>query len=273
MTGPHGVEEFGPDKPSNGLHRERERADSFGAVASAYDRHRPRYPAQLIDDLVASGVDRALDVGAGTGISSRQLADRGVDVLALEPDPRMAKLAAGKWIRTELATFEDWDAGAQTFDLVLFAQSFHWVDPEVALPKVRRLLTDRGRLAMAWNRLFPITPSRNDFAPIYRDYMPPGSPLVTAAPTGGTGSGLDVGRLDVLLEEAGFTVEQRTYRREAHYDREEWLDLVFTYSNHLVLPAERSHALRERLATRIGPEGVTVGGDALLITARPNSRA
>jgi SAM-dependent methyltransferase len=253
------------------LHRERERADSFGAAARAYDQHRPRYPTQLIDDLVAPGVERALDVGAGTGISSRQLADRDVDVLALEPDPRMAELAAEKGIRTRLAKFEDWDAAEQTFDLVLFAQSFHWVDPDVALPKVRRMLTKRGRLALAWNRLFPIKPSRSDFASIYGDYLEAGSPLVTAAPTGGTGSGMDVGHLDDVLEEADFTVEQRTYRREAHYDREQWLDLVFTYSNLLVLPTEQARQLRARLAERIGPAGVTVGGDALLVTARPRT--
>jgi SAM-dependent methyltransferase len=256
---------------SRGLHHQRDRADSFGTVARAYDQHRPRYPAQMIDDLVAPGVDHALDVGAGTGISSRQLADRGVDVLALEPDPRMAELANEKGIRTQTAKFEEWDASDRTFDLVLFAQSFHWVDPDVALPKVRRLLTARGRLALAWNRLFPVNPSRGDFAPIYRDYMEPGSPLVTATSTGGTGSGLDVGGLDDVLEGAGFTVGQSTYHRDAHFDCDQWLDLVFTYSNHLVLPADKARELRDRLAERIGSGGVTVGGDALLITGRPHA--
>ncbi|MDT5360294.1 MAG: hypothetical protein QOC69_2056 [Mycobacterium sp.] len=253
---------------SRGLHHQRERADSFGAAARAYDRHRPEYPKQLIDDLVASGVENALDVGAGTGISSRQLADRGVDVLALEPDPRMAELANEKGIRTQVAKFEEWDAAEQTFDLVLFAQSFHWVDPDVALPKVRRLLSGRGHLALAWNRLFPLTPSRSDFAPIYRDYMEPGSPLVTATPAG---PGLAVGRVDDVLEKAGFAIRQHAYPRGAHYDRDEWLDLVFTYSNHLVLPAEKAGELRDRLAAHIGTTGVTVGGDALLITARPRA--
>jgi SAM-dependent methyltransferase len=253
------------------IHRERKRADSFGGAARAYDEHRPRYPRQLIDDLVAPGVERALDVGAGTGISSRQLADRGVDVLALEPDARMAELAAEKGIRIQLAKFEDWDAAGRTFDLVLFAQSFHWVDPDVALPKVRRLLTKRGRLAMAWNRLFPVNPSRSDFAQIYRDYLDAASPMVTAAPTGGTVSGMDVGHLDDALEAAEFIVGRRTYRREARYDREQWLDLVFTYSNHLVLPAEQAKELRGRLAERIGPGGVTAAGDTLLITARPRT--
>jgi SAM-dependent methyltransferase len=253
---------------SRGLHHQRERADSFGAAARAYDRHRPEYPARLIDDLVAAGIDNALDVGAGTGIASRQLTKRGVDVLALEPDPRMAELAAEKGIRTQIAKFEEWDAADQRFDLVLFAQSFHWVDPDVALPKVRRLLTDRGHLALAWNRMFPVAPSRGDFAPIYRDYMEPGSPLVTGTPTA---EGLDVARVDDVLENAGFTARQHTYQREAHYDRDEWLDLVFTYSNHLVLPAEKASELRDRLATHIGTAGVTVGGDTLLITARPRA--
>src|SRR5882757_5009401 len=236
---------------SRRLHHQRERADSFGAAARAYDRHRPEYPARLIDDLVAAGVDNALDVGAGTGIASGQLANRGVDVLALEPDPRMAELATEK-----------------RFDLVMFAQSFHWVDPDVALPKVRRLLTDRGHLALVWNRMFPVAPSRSDFAPIYRDYMEPGSPLVTATPTA---EGLDVARVGDVLENAGFAARQHTYQREAHYDRDEWLDLVFTYSNHLVLPGEKASELRDRLATHIGTAGVTVGGDALLITARPRA--
>jgi SAM-dependent methyltransferase len=222
----------------------------------------------MLDDLVAAGVDNALDVGAGTGIASRQLADRGVDVLALEPDPRMAELAAEKGIRTEIAKFEEWEAAETTFDLVLFAQSFHWVDTNVALPKVRRLLTGRGHMALAWNRVFPVSPSRSDFAPIYRDYMEPGSPLVSPTPTA---TGLDVARVDDVLDKAGFTVCQHIYPREAHYESDEWLDLVFTYSNHLVLPAEKANELRERLAAHIGTAGVTVGGDTLLITARPRA--
>lgn len=254
-----------------GLHRERRRAESFGAAARAYDQHRPRYPVQLIDDLVAPGVERALDVGAGTGISSRQLADRGVDVLAIEPDPRMAKMAVEKGIGTRVTKFEDWDAGGQTFDLVLFAQSFHWVDSRIALPKVRRLLTRRGRLALAWNRLFPTNPSRGEFARIYRDYMDPDSPLIAAATQPPARPGLDVGGLDDALEAAGFTVGQRSYRRETHYEREQWLDLVFTYSTHLVLPADRARELRSRLGELIGAGGVTVSGDSLLVTARPRT--
>ena len=209
-----------------------------------------------------------LDVGAGTGIASRQLAARGAEVLALEPDPRMAEIARAKGLAVEVATFEEWDDAGRTFDVIVFAQSFHWVDPAVALPKVRRLLSSGGQLALAWNRLFPVSPSRADFAVVYRDFLDAASPLVTATPTGGTGSGMDSAELLAELEQAGFTVDMHVYERGEQYTSGQWLDLVFTYSNHLVLPADRAAELRERLAAVIGDGGVRVGGDTLLISAR-----
>jgi SAM-dependent methyltransferase len=116
------------------------RANSFGGAAPAYDAHRPRYPDDMIDDLMTCGARRILDVGAGTGIASQQFADRGAQVLAVEPDARMAALARLKQIPIEIDTFERWDPAGRSFDLVVFAASFHWVDPAIALPKVRAVL-------------------------------------------------------------------------------------------------------------------------------------
>jgi hypothetical protein len=72
-----------------------------------------------------------------------------------------------------------------------------------------------------------------------------------------------------VLTAAGYSVEQRTYPRNIHYSQEQWLDLVFTYSNHLTLSVEKATELRARLADRIGPLGVSVGGRALAIVATP----
>src|SRR5262245_9709269 len=87
---------------------DRRRAESFGSRAAEYDRHRPRYPNELVAALVDRDGIRVLDVGAGTGIASAQLRAAGADVTAVEPDPRMAKIAADKGIRVEVATFESW---------------------------------------------------------------------------------------------------------------------------------------------------------------------
>ena len=208
-----------------------------------------------------------LDVGAGTGIASEQLLGKGVNVLAVEPDLRMAKIAKEKGILIEIGTFGNWDPAERSFDLIVFGQSFHWVNPDIALPKAHALLSNGGHLALMWNRLFPTHPTRSDFAEIYRDYMDPGFPLVDGAPNGIVGTDGNIGRLIASIRAAGFTVEERTYPRRAHYSPEQWLELVFTYSNHLILAAEKACELRARPAERIGPKGVWVSGDTLLILA------
>src|SRR5580700_9852474 len=74
-----------------------ERARLFGQQAEAYDRSRPTYPDAVIDELlgpVPAGLD-VLDVGCGTGIASRQMAQRGATVLGVELAPGMAKIARG----------------------------------------------------------------------------------------------------------------------------------------------------------------------------------
>jgi hypothetical protein len=118
-----------------------------------------------------------------------------------------------------------------------------------------------------WNRLFPTDPTHGDFAEIYRDYMAPDSPLVDSSSVGLVETDRNTDRLIATITDSGFTVEQRTYPREDHYSAEQWLDLVFTYSNHLILAADKAAELRARLAQRIGSKGVSVGGDTLLILA------
>ena len=249
------------------LYLDRARADSFGAAARVYDESRPRYPAQLIDDLVMQGPRTVLDVGAGTGIASEQLLGRGVNVLAVEPDPRMAEVAKGKGIPIEIGTFESWDPAERRFDLVVFGSSFHWTNPDIALPKVHGLLSSGGRLALMWNRLVPTHATRSDLAEIYRDYMDPGSHLVDGSSNGPIDTEHRTDGLIASITASGFTVEERTYPRDDHYSTEQWLDLAFTYSNHLVLAAEQASELRTRLAERIGTNGVSVGGETLLILA------
>ena len=99
------------------LHADRRRAGSFGEVAEQYDRVRPEYPVELVDRLLAGGPRTVLDVGCGTGISSRLFIARGCTVVGLEPDPRMAEVARRSGVQVESGTIEEWEAGARRFDL------------------------------------------------------------------------------------------------------------------------------------------------------------
>jgi SAM-dependent methyltransferase len=241
------------------MFKNRLRANSFGGHAAAYDAHRPRYPDAMIDELLAGGARSILDVGAGTGIASLQFAERGADVLALEPDPRMAALARLKGMPVESDYFEQWAPSGRTFDLVVFAASFHWVDPAVALPKVRDLLHPGGHLALMWNRLTPTDPTSEDLAAIYADYWDVGNPRPDA----------DLEELVATVADAGFEAAIHTYPHSYQYSRDQWLDFAFTHSNYLVLTPDEASELRARLYERIGPEGVAVGGEALTIVATP----
>lgn len=136
----------------------RELAASFGSVAAAYDRARPSYPPELFDALERlagrplKGA-RVLDVGAGTGISTRLLAARGAEVVAVEPNDGMAAqfLASSGHLPLVRGDGDDLPFHDDSADLVTYAQAFHWTHPERSVPEAIRVLRPGGALATWWN--------------------------------------------------------------------------------------------------------------------------
>lgn len=128
----------------------------FADRASDYALFRPSYPPEAID-AVLDGLSEhetliAADIGAGTGISSRLLADRGLRVFAVEPNAAMRESAEPH----PRVSFVDGAAEATgldpaSVDLVLCAQAFHWFRPHEALAEFRRVLKPGGRLAFLVN--------------------------------------------------------------------------------------------------------------------------
>ena len=134
--------------------RHRVYANSFGAVADVYERGRPRYPAEALDWLVPAHATRVADVGAGTGKLTRQLRERGLDVIAVEPSAGMREQLrrAVPGVPALGGTGEQIPLADRSVDAVLVAQAWHWVDPERAVPEVARVLASGGRLGLLWNR-------------------------------------------------------------------------------------------------------------------------
>ena len=130
-----------------------DRARSFGAVAQAYDRGRPSYPAEAVAWLTGGEAKVVLELGAGTGKLTRQLVDQGHAVFATEPDEAMLALLRERVpeVSAKIATAEDIPANDRSVDVVVVAQAFHWFDHEVALAEIARILKPGGHLALVWN--------------------------------------------------------------------------------------------------------------------------
>jgi ubiquinone/menaquinone biosynthesis C-methylase UbiE len=129
----------------------------FDEIAAEYDRHRPAYPDELIDQAcrvagIGSG-DHVLEVGCGTGQLTRGLAARGLHVTALEPGTSLTALArqnlagAGA-VEFVNARFEDALLPRERFAAVFSASAFHWVDPKVSWQKAADVLVPGGTLAL-----------------------------------------------------------------------------------------------------------------------------
>jgi SAM-dependent methyltransferase len=126
--------------------------EEFTAV---YDAYRPRPPDELLDILcLVAQVDRprgVVDVGAGTGLSTRAWADRAEEVVGVEANPDMVERARHATTAANVRFVEAFaDAtglAAASADIVTCAQAFHWMEPAPALAEAARILRPGGVFA------------------------------------------------------------------------------------------------------------------------------
>lgn len=134
------------------------RAHSFSTAAAQYAANRPSYPSALLDAVEEftrrplAGA-RVADVGAGTGIATVLLHERGADVIAVEPGDGMAAqfrntLPDVPIVRGDGNALPLADASR---DLLTYAQSWHWTDTSRSVPEALRVLRPSGALALWWN--------------------------------------------------------------------------------------------------------------------------
>ena len=137
--------------------KKRDLASGGFANGPLYNSARPSYPTPAIDFFVTTfGLDpgsHVLDLGAGTGIFSRQILGRVGRLTAVDPSASMRESFRAATPGVEILDGSDVSIplGDASVDAVFVAQAFHWFDAPKALDEIRRVLRPGGGLGLVWN--------------------------------------------------------------------------------------------------------------------------
>ncbi|MFE2430599.1 class I SAM-dependent methyltransferase [Streptomyces sp. NPDC059373] len=212
-------------------HLDRTSAQSFGSASEQYDHYRPSPPHLLIDDLVALRPVDVLDVGCGTGKVAVDLVGRGMRVLGVEIDERMADLARGHGVPVEVAEFESWDATGRRFDLITCADAWHWIDPVRGSKKAATVLRPGGTLALFWSYYLLDDNVAALFQRVYDEHAPQAR-THSYEPHQAQGEPFEP------ISAFG-PIETRNYQWEATVSATNWVGLVATFSDHRALTPQQ----------------------------------
>ena len=232
--------------------------ETFEQVPELYDRARPSYPSAVFDDIVAlAGLRRGarlLEIGCGTGVATRRLAERGLEVVCVELGARLAEvarrnLAGHENVEIVNAVFERWEPREADFDAVVAFTAFHWIDPDARYAKTARLLREGGALAVVDTRHVLLPDGDPFWIDVQDDYdavvpdpsnrPPPPPEEITHLADEISASGLFV------------NVGLRRHVWDVTYSPDEYIAVLETYSGHRSMPPAKRDELYARIRRRM----------------------
>lgn len=130
------------------------RALAFGEHTDTYNALRPPVPLDIVRWMVPDPCPLAAELGAGTGLFTRDLANYAVEVIAIDKDHRMRKFLHRN--RPSNVTVRPGEAASmpdvrdRSASLVAVSSAWHWFEVPQAAREIARVLHDRGRLSVVW---------------------------------------------------------------------------------------------------------------------------
>jgi ubiquinone/menaquinone biosynthesis C-methylase UbiE len=251
---------------------DRSRKTEFAGMGATYEQARPSYPAslfsQLSEHLGFKPDQTALEIGCGTGKATEHLINCGLSVTAIDIAPDLLAVAQekveGGRVSLVESSFEAFMAPDASFDHVVSAQAFHWIDPAIAYEKSRALLKKDGALILIWNiRWGGSTPDRAALDAIYREHAPTLAPKQVEGKSSPGTSQTAYNEARVILERAISedlfrnlnTFSERWYQS---YTANEYIALLKTYSDHKRLPPDEQEKLYSAVETFIDSQGGSI---------------
>jgi len=229
---------------------ESERGLLFDSVGDLYDIARPHYPTALYDaiaELIPPPAN-ALEIGAGSGQATVDLAQLGYHVIAIEPGPRMAALLLQKLVvfpncQIWTGRFEDWNEETK-FDLVTGGTSLHWLELATMPRRVAAVMRPGGILAPFWGEFKNLPEFQAGLDRVYERHP------------GGYSAGSHRGEVLGAIETSGLfsSLPEVTTAVDLSYTTDQYLRLVQTFSETLAMSANERESFIEEIRWVIDQE-------------------
>ncbi|SFT52874.1 Methyltransferase domain-containing protein [Geodermatophilus amargosae] len=254
----------------------------WAAQADRFDRAVARYDAAFLAAARLRPGDRVLDVGCGTGATTRAAGRVTGSALGVDLSSAMLEVARQRAAAEGLdgVRFEQADAQvapfpAEGFDVAVSRTgAMFFADPVAALANVGRALVPGGRLVLlVWRAL-----EENEWMSEVLGALSAGRPLPVPPPGApGPFSLADPGRVREVLTAAGHRQVEVEGLAEPEWfgaDPDDALTFVLGFAGWLLdgldddARASAVADLRRRIEAHAGPGGVEFGSAAWLVTAR-----
>lgn len=224
--------------------------ESFDRVATLYQQVRPDYPEALFDHLIKvtnlEAGAHLLEIGCATGKATMPLAKRGFNITCVELGSALAAVARqnmmGMPVDVIEQRFEDWHPGTGNgFDLVFAATAWHWIDPDVRYRKAWEILRSGGYLAF-WTAAHVLPDGADPFfqqiQAVY-DALGEGKQDANWRRPGEYPNSHDQIQASGLFE----VVDIRSFDWERIYPVDEYIDLLNTFSDHILMEDQKRDIL------------------------------
>lgn len=256
---------------------------SFDVFANNYHSVRPGYPDTLFGDIKDQcGIDvnsHLLEIGAGSGIATVELAKFGCQIVAIEPGAHLAAIAREqtdqfKNVQVIEGTFENFQT-SDKFDAILAFTAFHWLSGDDKFQQVVDLLDNSGSLILVWNSFFQSnSPATIDVNKAYGEFLPQVYPEKTkvADINEGVLSKLNRREQEVVANPLFYPFFMRKYLMTYNYDEETYPKLLNTFPKVVQVEPEKRQKFLDRISTIVKQHGtITVPVLTTLIICQKRS--
>lgn len=234
---------------------------TFDTIADEYDNRTPNYPSELYLDIFNSVsincFSKVMEIGIGTGQVTLPFLNKGCCLTAVELGKNLTAITKKKYenfknFHIVNADFHNYVCKDNTYDLIYSAGAFHWIDEKIGYTKVFNALKTKGVFARFANH-----PNYADGQDELKHTMQEAySRLMPYSNLSPHYSMNDAQNISKLALNYGFkSIDSKIYTRIRYYNADEYISLINTYSDHIILDKDKKEKLYGTIKSAIISNG------------------